>query len=124
MYVVNNKHLFTKNLAVHNHDKRSANNFYLPTINLTKYQKGAYYTGIKIFNYLPAHIKNVANEIQAFKKTLERFLLDNLFYSIDECFNASNDIISDYNDFMHVINILLYNHCIIIVLCHLTSVIK
>jgi len=39
MHVVNNKHLFTKNLAVHNHDTRSANNFHLNITNLTKYQK-------------------------------------------------------------------------------------
>ena len=89
MYLVNNKHIFTKNLEVHNHDTRSANNFHLPISNLTKYQKGAYYTGIKIFNYLPTHIKNVANEIQVFKKTLKRFLLYNSFYSVDEYFNAN-----------------------------------
>jgi hypothetical protein len=35
LYVVNNKHLFTKNLAVHNHDTRSANNFHLPITNLS-----------------------------------------------------------------------------------------
>ena len=67
MYVVNNKHLFTKNLEVHNHDTRIANNFHLPITNLTKYERGAYYTGIKIFNYLPARIKNAANEIRVFK---------------------------------------------------------
>jgi hypothetical protein len=38
LYVVNKKHLFTKNLDVHNHDNRSANNFHLPITNLTKYQ--------------------------------------------------------------------------------------
>ena len=89
MHVVNKKHLFTKNLEVHNHDTRSANNFHLPITNLAKYQKGAYYTGIISLNYLPTHIKNVANEIQVFKKTLKRFLLDNSFYSIDEYFNAN-----------------------------------
>jgi len=92
MYVVNNKHLFTKTLEFHNHDTRSANKFHLPTTNLTKYQNGAYYTGIKILNYLPAPIKNVANEIEVFKKTLKRFILDNSFYSTDEYFNANNDI--------------------------------
>jgi hypothetical protein len=35
MYVANNKHLFTRNLAVHNHDTRSAKNFHLPITNLT-----------------------------------------------------------------------------------------
>jgi len=60
--MVNNKYLFTKNVAVHNHNTRIANNFHLPITNLTKYQKEAYYTGIKVFNYLPTHIKNVVNE--------------------------------------------------------------
>jgi len=92
MYVINNKHSFIKNLEVHNHDTRSANNFHLPTTNLTKYKKGAYYTGIKMFNHLPAHIKNVVNEIQVSKMTLKRFLLDNLFYSTEECFKANYDI--------------------------------
>jgi len=81
-----------KNSEVHNHDTRSDNNFHVPITNLTKYQKGAYYTGIKIFNYLPALINNVANEIQVFKKTLKRLLLHNSFYSTDEYFNANNDI--------------------------------
>jgi len=45
---VNNKHLFTKILEVHNHDTRSANNFHLAITYLAKYQKGAYYTANKI----------------------------------------------------------------------------
>jgi len=62
--VVNNKHLFTKNLEVHNHDTRSASNFHLPISNLTRYQKGAHYMGIKTFNHFPTHIKGAANEIK------------------------------------------------------------
>ena len=34
MYVVNNKHSFTKNLAVNNNNTRSANNYHLPITNL------------------------------------------------------------------------------------------
>jgi hypothetical protein len=86
MYVVNNKHLFTKNLEVHNHYTISANNFHLLITNVTKYKKKAYCTGIKNFKYLPNHIKNVANEIQVFKNALQRFLLDNSFYSVNEHF--------------------------------------
>jgi hypothetical protein len=82
-YVVNNKHLFTTNLEVHNHNTRSADNFHLPISNLAKYQKGAHYAGIKIFNHPPTHIKSETNGIQVFKKTLKRFLLDNSFYSTD-----------------------------------------
>jgi hypothetical protein len=49
--VVNNKHLFIKHLEVHNHDTRSANNFHLPSTNLTKYQNGAHFAGIKIVHH-------------------------------------------------------------------------
>jgi len=89
LYVVNNYHLFTKNLEVHNHNTRTANNFHRPITILTKYHKGAHYAGIKIFNHLPTHTKSVANEIQGFKKTFKRFLRDNLFCSIDEYFNSN-----------------------------------
>ena len=49
LYVMNNKHLFKKHFEVHNHDTRSANSFHIPITNLTKYQKGAHYAGIKVF---------------------------------------------------------------------------
>jgi len=42
-----NKHLFTKNLEIHNHDTRSANNFHVPITNVTMYHKGAHYSEIK-----------------------------------------------------------------------------
>jgi len=44
----------------HNLDTRQRNNLYLPQANLTIYQIGAYYSGIKIFNYLPLEIKNAS----------------------------------------------------------------
>ena len=59
LYVVNNKHWIRKKLEVHNHDTRCANNFHLPITNLTKYRKGAFYAGIKIFNHLPSPIVSV-----------------------------------------------------------------
>jgi hypothetical protein len=35
--------------------------FHMPNANLTKYQKGVYYTGIKLDNQLPIDIKNSVN---------------------------------------------------------------
>jgi len=87
--MVNNKHLFTKNLEVHNHDTRSTNNFHLPITNLTKYQKLDHYVGINIFNHLPTHIKREANKIQVFETALKRFLLSNSYCSIEEYFNSN-----------------------------------
>ena len=109
---------------VHNHDTRSTNNFHLPITNLTKYLEDAHYAGIKIFNQLSTHKKCVLNEIQVFKSALKRFLLSNLFYSIGEYFNSTNNIYSRLLCFNVLICILLCNHCIIIVFCNITAVIQ
>ena len=86
LYVMDDKHLFTKTLAVHNDDTRSANDFHLPSTNSTKYQKGPHYARIKSFNRLSTYKKCVANEMQVFKTTLKSFLLSKSFYSVEEYF--------------------------------------
>jgi len=81
MYVVKNKHSFTKNLDVHDKDIRSAlesaNVFHLHFTNLNKYQKSANYVGIKIFNHFPTHLTCVANQIPVLKLALKLYLLSN-----------------------------------------------
>ena len=52
MFVVQNKTLFLTNTKNYNLDTRQGNNLYLPQATLTIYQKGAYYSGIKILNNL------------------------------------------------------------------------
>jgi len=49
--------LFLTNNENHNLDTRQRNNLYLPQTDLTIYQMGAYYSGIKMFNKLPVEIK-------------------------------------------------------------------
>jgi len=51
---------------------RQRKNVYLPQVNLTIYQKGAYYSGIKIFNNLPLEIKNVADSQKKFLNCSEK----------------------------------------------------
>ena len=87
LYVVNNRHLFTKNSEIHNIDTRQNNNLYPPITSLTKVQKGAYYSGIKIYNHLPTSIKELSNEQKPFRSALKRFLYINSFYSMEEYFN-------------------------------------
>jgi len=60
IYVVQNRTLFLTNTENYNLDTRQRNKLYLPQANLTIYQKGAYYSGIKVFNNLPSEIENVA----------------------------------------------------------------
>jgi hypothetical protein len=60
MFVVQNKNLFSTNNENHNIDTRQRNNLYLPQANSAIYQKGAYYSRIKIFDNLSLEIKNAA----------------------------------------------------------------
>jgi len=57
MFVVQNKNMLLTNNENHNLDTRQRNNLHFPQANLTIYQKGAYYSGIKIFNNLPLEKK-------------------------------------------------------------------
>jgi hypothetical protein len=85
--MVDNKQLFTKNSEIHNYNTRSGNNFHIPITNLTKHQKGAHYSGIKIYNYHPTLRKCVANDIQFFKPALKEVFLSSSFYCVEEYFN-------------------------------------
>jgi len=53
MFVVQNKNLFSTNTENHNIDTRQRNNLYLPHANVTMYQKGVYYSGIKSLIIFP-----------------------------------------------------------------------
>jgi hypothetical protein len=59
LFVVMNIDEFTSNFDVHTINTRHRSDLHPPSIKLTKYQKGAYYSGIKIFNYLSQNIKNL-----------------------------------------------------------------
>jgi len=67
LIVVNNKILFTLNSENHTKGTRQSNNFYQPITNLTVYQKGVHYMGIKIFNNLPPYIKDLSNNVRRFE---------------------------------------------------------
>jgi len=55
-------------------------------VNLTKYQKGVYYVGVKVFNKLPTYIKIESDNHKKFKLVLQKFLYESSFYSLDEYF--------------------------------------
>jgi hypothetical protein len=84
MFVVNNWEMFTNISDTYSITTRNSSNLYLPSANLSIYQKGTQYIGIKIFNNLPINIKQLYGNINLFKKTLLQFLYLHSFYSIDE----------------------------------------
>jgi len=87
LFVVKNKHFFILNSENHTKGTRQLNNIYHPITNLTVYQKGAHYMGIRIFNNLPPpHIKEISNNIKKFENCLIQFLHIHSFYCLEEYF--------------------------------------
>jgi hypothetical protein len=57
MLVVNNMALYHTTISIHGLNTMNNLHLYHPYTNLTVYQKGPYYFGIKLFNHLPLNIK-------------------------------------------------------------------
>ena len=59
------------------------NHIQYPSHRLTLYEGEAHYSGIKLYNNLPGHLKNM-NSITTFKKSLKCHLIDKAYYSVGE----------------------------------------
>jgi hypothetical protein len=57
LFVSKNRKYFITHYDAHNLQTRQSNNLFLPTSSLALYQKGVFFTGIKLFNKLPPEIK-------------------------------------------------------------------
>jgi len=84
VFVNKNRELFLSNSEIHELNTRSNQNLHLPSTNLTLVQRGVLYSGSKIYNCLPLSIKAHSNNAKRFKATLKRYLIEHIFYSIDE----------------------------------------
>jgi hypothetical protein len=89
LYIINNKHIFNLNKGIHKYKTRALKNLDLPAINVTKYSKGAYIAGIKVFNHLPLSLKMLAADMTSFKTALKRFLYHHSFYSKKEYYQQN-----------------------------------
>jgi hypothetical protein len=87
MFVINNRYLFEVNAKIHNINTRNKFDLHYPSSHLSMCHKGVYYAGIKIFNNLPAPIKDLSHDIKQFKIALKDFLYSHSFYTLDEYFN-------------------------------------
>ncbi len=68
-------------------ETRFNNDFHLPSAKLNPFQKGVFYSGIKVLNQLPSGTKDLSHDIKQFKRALKRFTHSDSFYSLEEYFN-------------------------------------
>jgi len=90
--VVKHRNLFVSNSEIRNINTRSKYDLHLPTTRLTLMQKGVLYSGSRIYNHLPFHIKCLINDSKQFKVKLRTFLLEHSFYSIEEFYQTISEI--------------------------------
>jgi hypothetical protein len=86
-FVIKNREFFITNNEIHEHDTRQVHNFHFPPANSKKYQSGVFYVGVKLYNSLPSYIEEESKNIKKFESLLQKFLLDNTSYSLDEFYN-------------------------------------
>ena len=86
MFIVKNKHQFTSNSEIHSINTGQHLNFYQPAPNLTGFKQGIYYSGVKIYNNLPVHIKQLSDNPRLFELKLKNFLHFHSFYLLEEYF--------------------------------------
>jgi hypothetical protein len=69
------------------------------------FKKSPTYAGVKIYNHLPADIKDLADDIKSFKKALKNYLHVHSFYTVDEFLCIKLDKYFDG----HIICNIIYN---------------
>jgi len=72
--VVQHKDIFTVNVELHTISTGHKRDLHVPSVNLTKVQKGVYYSGIILFNCSPLAIKTVAHNTNKCKHVFKYFL--------------------------------------------------
>lgn len=85
VYVFLNKAKFRQNFMIHHFNTRQRSDFHIPTYNLSITKNAPNILGIKLFNSLPADLKNI-NNLLRFKKELKKFLVNKSIYSLNEFF--------------------------------------
>jgi len=63
---------------IHRCNTRDNNNLHLPIVSLSKFNEGAYFSGINVFNHLPEYIKNLSNQ-KCLTSSLKSFLYQHSF---------------------------------------------
>jgi hypothetical protein len=74
MFIIKHKHQFTVNSEIHNINTRQHSNLHQPAPNMTRFKLGIYYSGVKIYNNLPLHIKQLADDPRTFELKFKKKL--------------------------------------------------
>jgi hypothetical protein len=86
--VIKNWDLYKSHVETHSINTRHGTDLHPSTSKLIKFQKEAFYFGIKVVNHLPSSTENLSPEEKQFRLTLKKFLFSNSLYTWDEYLNS------------------------------------
>ena len=90
LFVSKYRDLFLSNSEIHDIHTHFNYNLHLPSTDLTLVQKGVFYSGSRIYNHLPTHIKNLSQDFKQFKSKLKAFLLEHTCYRLEEFYQITS----------------------------------
>jgi hypothetical protein len=67
LFVIDNNNLFENNSELYDYKTRLCKNLLMSSMNLAKFDSGAYITGIRVFNHLLQSIKRRLDNEKGFK---------------------------------------------------------
>jgi hypothetical protein len=97
----------------HNKSTRQNINLFHPSISLTKVQKVAYYSGIKIYNYLSKKLKHLSSDQNSFVPAFNRFLYVNSFIHLKNILITNISILKYINIWEYYYH-MIYAYCMLL----------
>jgi hypothetical protein len=93
MFVVNNLDKFQLNNSVHGIITRNKEHLHRPVTHLSAYQRGVYYTGVRLFNRLPTNIFTMKHDKNLFRLALQSYLLEHCFHSVNKFIDQTGTLV-------------------------------
>lgn len=84
IFLIHNLAYFTFNSFFHSINTRRKLQLHTPFKNVASYQKGVYYMSIKTFHALAISFAESVTNKMYFMSALEKYLIDQSYYSVDE----------------------------------------
>jgi hypothetical protein len=89
---------YQTNSSIHMINTRCKNQLRRPVTNLSSFQKGVFYSGLRIFNSLQSIILECQKNKSHFRTALRKYLVAHCFYSLNEFFTHTVKKINNNTD--------------------------
>jgi hypothetical protein len=91
-FIIDDQEIFRTNPSIYNINTKNEHHLDRPNANPSYFQKGTFYTGIKLFNNLPPSVTILKNDKAKFRAALSKYLHRHCFYCVDGLLMGKDDL--------------------------------